>query len=50
MLVPDGVYVKFPDGLKRLRWIKASSWSELTHLTEILAHRIGLYLERQGPL
>ena len=50
MLVLDGVYVECPGGSLRFRWVKAPASAELTRLTQTLAQRIGLYLERQGLL
>jgi hypothetical protein len=50
MLFLDGVYVERPDGSLRFRWVKAPSSTELVRLTQILAQRIGRYLERQGLL
>jgi hypothetical protein len=50
MLLLDGVYLERPDGSLRLRWVKAPTSAELSHLTQALALRIGRYLERQGLL
>jgi len=50
MLLLDGVYVERPDGSLHFRWVKAPSRAELARLTQILAQRIGRYLERQGLL
>jgi len=44
------VYVERPDGAQRFRWVKAPTRAELTRLTQVLALRIGRYLERQGLL
>ncbi len=46
----DGVYVAHPDGSLRIRWVEAPTGAELTRLAQILALRIGRYLERQGWL
>lgn len=48
MLFLDGVYIERPDGSLRFRWVKAPTSAELTHLSQVLAHRIGRFLERQG--
>ena len=50
MLFLDGVYVERPDGSLRFRWVKAPTSAELARLTQVFAHRIGRYLERQGLL
>jgi hypothetical protein len=50
MLFLDGVYVERPDGSVRFRWVTAPTSAELAHLAQILAHRIGRFLERQGRL
>lgn len=50
MLFLDGVYTERPDRTLRLRWVKAPTSAELTRLTQTLALRVGLYLERQGLL
>ena len=44
------MYVDRPDGLLRFRAVRAPSSGERSHLTQILARRIGRYLERQGLL
>jgi hypothetical protein len=50
MLILDAVYIERPDGSLRFRWVKAPSGAELTRLTQMLARRVGGYLERQGLL
>ena len=50
MLFLDGVYVERPDGSLRFRWVEAPTGAELTRLAQILALRIGRYLEWQGLL
>jgi hypothetical protein len=50
MLFLDGVYIERTDGRLRFRWVKAPTSAELNQLTQILARRIGRYLERQGLL
>ena len=48
MLFLDGVYIEHRDGSLRFRWVKAPTSAELTRLTQVLAHRIGRYPERQN--
>jgi hypothetical protein len=50
MLFLDGVYVDQPNGTARFRWVKAPTSQELTQLAQTIAHRVGLFLERQGLL
>ena len=50
MLFLDGVHAERPNGIRRFRWVKAPTSTELARLTKTLALRIGRYLERQGPL
>jgi GTP cyclohydrolase I len=44
------VYVGEAGPSARFRWVKAPSSAELTQLTHTIAHRLALYLERQGLL
>ncbi len=41
VLFLDGVYAEYPDGSLRFRWVTAPTSAELTHLIQVLAHRIG---------
>jgi len=50
MLFLDEVYVERPDKSVRFRWVKAPTNTEVTHLAQTIAHRIGRFLERQGLL
>lgn len=50
MLFLDGVYVEYPNGTARFRWVKAPTSQELTQLVHTIAHRVGRFLERQGRL
>ena len=51
MLFLDGVYFDSTHGSHaRFRWVQAPTSDELTHLTHTIAHRVALYLERQGLL
>ncbi|MCG8381788.1 MAG: transposase zinc-binding domain-containing protein, partial [Gammaproteobacteria bacterium] len=50
MLFLDGVYVDHLSGTARFRWVQAPSSTELTRLAYTIAHRVGLFLERQGLL
>ena len=50
MLFLDGVYVERPGGAVRFRSLRAPTSAELTHLAHIIAHRVGRFLEHQGPL
>jgi hypothetical protein len=45
-----GVYIEHPDGPLRFRWVSAPTSAELARLPQVLAQRIGRYLERQGLL
>lgn len=49
MLFLDGVYLDRSDGT-RFRWVKAPTNQELTQLADIIAQRVGRFLERQGLL
>jgi len=50
MLFLDGAYAEQAEGKLRFHPVKAPTQAELARLTNTLAHRIGLYLERQGLL
>jgi hypothetical protein len=50
MLFLDGVYVEWPDGSLRFRWVKAPTSAELAGLTQTVVRRIGRFVERQGLL
>jgi len=50
MLFLDGAYAERSDGSARFRCVKAPSGAELTQLAHTIAHRVGRFLERQGPL
>jgi hypothetical protein len=49
MLFLDGVYVDNWQGTW-FRWVKASTSAELTQLTQVIARRVGRFLERRGLL
>jgi len=49
MLFLDGVYID-TWGATRFRWVKAPASAELTQLTQVIARRVGRFLERQGLL
>ena len=44
------MYVEHPDGSLGFRYVKEPTGAELARLTQILAKRIGRYLERRGLL
>lgn len=46
----DGVYVERPDGWLRFRWARAPTGAELTELADMIARRVGRFLEQQGFL
>ncbi len=50
MLFLDGVYVDRLDESARFRWVSSPTTQELTQLSQIIARRVGRYLERQGLL
>jgi hypothetical protein len=50
MLFLDGVYVEGAYGSVRFRWVKAPTSAELTHLVQVIARRVGRFLERRGLL
>ena len=49
MLFLDGVYIDNWKGAW-FRWVKAPTSTELTQLTQVIARRVGRFLERQGLL
>lgn len=50
MLYLYGVYVDGAKGTPRLRRVKAPTSDELTQQAQVIAHRTGHFLERQGLL
>jgi hypothetical protein len=50
MLFLDDVYAERADSSLHFPWVKAPTSTELARLTQILAKRIGCYLERKGLL
>jgi hypothetical protein len=44
------VFLGYPNETARFRWVKASTSQELTQMAHSIAHRVGSFLERQGPL
>ena len=50
MLFLDGAYADRQDGTARFRRVRSPTSQELTRLTQIIARRVGRFLERQGLL
>jgi len=50
MLFLDGVYVERADGSLTFSWVKAPTSAELSALVQLIASRVGRFLERQGLL
>ncbi len=44
------MYVENACGSVRFRWVKAPTSAELTHLAQVIARRVGCFLERRGLL